>query len=149
MKKITKKNILLSLLGVFLILQVFSIDKSLPETIDSEDFFKMENVPLEVSSLLRRACKDCHSHQTDFPWYTNIEPLSWWINGHIEFGRENLNFSKWNSYDAVKKRRKIDECIEVLQKRRMPFKSYKWLHDEAKLSEAEYESLILYFQSIR
>lgn len=148
-KYLTLKNILILLLAVFLVMQVFGIDKTPPATVASEDLLADPQMPEDVRQLLKNACADCHSHNTQYPWYSNIEPVSWWLRGHIEHGRKNLNFSKWHSYDAGRKAHKIDECVEVLEERIMPFNSYVLMHKEAKLSDEQNERLIAYFQSLR
>lgn len=148
-KHLTLKNILITLLGVLIFIQIFSIDKSLPPTVESEDFFSDASVPDDVKLLVKRACADCHSHNTKYPWYSNIEPVSWWLQGHIEHGRQTLNFSKWNAYEEERRSHKIEECIEVLENRWMPMSSYVKMHPEAKLSDEENNRLIAYFQSLR
>lgn len=149
MKRFNYKITALFVLAALLVAQLFSIDKSAPAVDPTEDLYSDESVPQDVRTLLRKACKDCHSYETSYPWYASIQPLGWWLNGHVKHGRENLNFSKWNSYDQKKKEHKTEECIEVLEQRRMPFKSYTWLHEEARLSEDEYNRLISYFESVR
>ena len=149
MKYFKLKNILLVLLILLIGIQVFSIDKTPPQTIASEDLLQSPDMPEDVKMMLKNACADCHTNNTKYPWYTNIEPLSWWIKGHIDHGRENLNFSKWYSYNEDRKNHKADECVEVLEQRRMPFSSYIWMHSEAKLSDAEHERLISYFESLK
>jgi hypothetical protein len=149
MKKLNVKKILLILLALLVIIQVFSIDKTRPEIVASEDLLQSDAVPEDVKTLLRNACADCHSFETKYPWYTNIEPLSWWIKGHIKGGRQKLNFSIWNSYPDKRKAHKIDECIEVLEQKRMPMKSYTWIHSEAKLSDENNKRLMAYFESLR
>jgi len=75
--------------------------------------------------------------------------VSWWIQGHIRSGVENLNFSEWNSYDDKKKQHKIQECIEMVEKNWMPIITYKLAHSEGRLSDAEREEMIAFFKSIR
>jgi hypothetical protein len=130
-------------------MQLFSIDKSTEEIDPAEDFYQTVQMPDDVKTILRTACNNCHSNETSYPWYANIEPVSWWIQGHINNGRGNLNFSKWQSYDASRKNRKIDECVEVLEQRRMPFSSYVMMHKEAQLSDEQYNRLIAFFESMR
>lgn len=147
-KYLNFRNIALALLIVFLAMQVFSVDKANPPVNENEEFFSVEEVPQDVAIMIKSACNDCHSHHTRYPWYSNIEPVSWWLRGHIDHGRGNLNFSKWSSYTENERIHKVEECIEVLEERRMPFKSYTWMHPEARLDDASYERLIAYFQSL-
>jgi hypothetical protein len=79
-----------------------------------------------------RACFDCHSNRTVWPWYSHIAPISWFLQDHIEDGRQVLNFSDWSrSYEEA------DEAAEVVLDREMPLRSYLLLHPEARLSDAE------------
>ena len=55
--------------------------------------------PAEIKDILRRACYDCHSHETKWPWYSRVAPLSWWVAAHVEKGRADLNFSHWPVFD--------------------------------------------------
>jgi hypothetical protein len=82
--------------------------------------------------LAVRACFDCHSHETKWPWYANVAPMSWFVAHHVDEGREHLNFSTWDrpSKDA-------DECSEAVSDGWMPLDSYLWVHPEARLGDAE------------
>lgn len=149
MKIIKRKNLGIIAVAALIIIQFFGIDKTLPPVVETENFYNDRSIPEDVRLLLRNACHDCHSHETEYPFYSNIQPLGWWLKGHIEHGREQLNFSKWNSYDDTRKARKIDECIEVMEQRRMPYKSYTWIHKKAQLSDNDYKRLIAYFESVK
>jgi hypothetical protein len=104
----------------------------------------MENstaVPPEVASILGRSCADCHSSDTHFPWYSQVAPVSWWLNNHINEGRRELNISQWNTYNDKKKGRKLGEICEQVQQGEMPLPSYLWIHRDAALSEADVKTL--------
>ena len=144
MKKRTQ-NISLAVIGAFAVMQLFQIEKINPPVLKGYDFLEIENPPEQVATLLRNACYDCHSHESKFPWYTSIQPVGWWIRGHIRGGRQNLNFSEWTDYDADKKAHKLEECAEEVGERHMPMKSYVNMHPEAKLSDADVQVLVDYF----
>jgi len=87
--------------------------------------------------LAVRACFDCHSNETKYPWYSRIAPVSWWTQNHIEQGRDELNFSEWSwDYDD------IDEIAESVMEDKMPPNYYKLLPGDRNLSERERENLI-------
>ena len=92
------KNIALGLGGVLVIIQFFQIDKIQPEVNPSLDFISLEQPPQEVENLLRSACYDCHSYESEYPWYTNIQPVAWLFDHHIDHSQEYLNFSEWGNY---------------------------------------------------
>lgn len=143
------KRILTIALLVLIFIQVFSIDKTNPPIDKGLDFYSSYDIPADTQLLLKSACNDCHSHERAYPWYTNIEPVSWWIRGHIRGGVQKLNFSEWNSYDQGKKDHKLEECIEMVENKNMPLKSYTWMHPEAKLSSEDRQKLVDFFKKIR
>jgi hypothetical protein len=82
--------------------------------------------------LAARACFDCHSHETKWPWYSNVAPVSWFVTHHVEDGRRHLDFSTWDQ-----PHKKADECAEAVTKGWMPLDSYLWAHPEARLTDGE------------
>jgi hypothetical protein len=95
----------------------------------------------EVRSILRRACYDCHSHETKWPWYSKVAPVSWLIASDVEQGREDLNFSIWGQYNSEQQAKKLKECREEINEREMPPRSYVLMHGSAALSAEERETL--------
>jgi hypothetical protein len=143
------KKILLVLLALFVIIQFFRIDRDTPERQAENDFLVLTNAPSEVSVIMKNACYDCHSYETDYPWYSQIAPISWLLNDHVVEGREHLNFSEWGSYSAKKADHKLEECIEEVDEGEMPLKGYTLLHGDAKLSTEEKILLTDFFKSLR
>ena len=95
------------------------------------------HVPPHVAATLQRACKDCHSNETHWPWYASVAPTSWFVIDHVNHGRRHLNFSEWNRGPGKEPQDSIDRlramCREV-QSGAMPLDSYLWIHWGAKLS---------------
>ena len=94
-----------------------------------------------VAALLRRACYDCHSHETVWPWYSMAAPVSWLLARDVREGRRALNFSTWAACDAKKKSKKLKETAEVITEGEMPPWYYALVHPKARLSPAEGEML--------
>lgn len=132
---------------ILIIIQFFRIDKSTPEINIMDDFITITQPSDSVKLILNNACYDCHSYNTNYPWYSNVAPFSWFIGNHIEDGRRHLNFAIWGSYKSKKQEHKLEECIEEIQKGEMPIKSYTWTHPESNLSETEQKLLIDFFKS--
>jgi hypothetical protein len=89
-----------------------------------------------VSRILRRACADCHSHETEWPWYSKISPVSWFVARHVEDGRAKLNLSNWTpSQDQV------EEIYDSVAKGKMPLAGYNVMHSGARLSQADRDIL--------
>ena len=149
MKQKLKKYLPWALLVFIIVAQFFRIDKTNPESDPANDFITLNTPPMELASLIKDACYDCHSNHTIYPWYTNIAPVSWWIKGHINHAKEELNFSEWTAYDAKKADHKLEECVEMLGDGKMPLKSYVWLHSEAKMTDEQRAALVAWFESLR
>ncbi len=142
------KKILFILLGLLIIIQFFGIDRSNPPVEPEMDFLYLNAPPVEIGLQIKAACYDCHSHETKYPWYTNIAPVSWWIKGHIDEGRENLNFSTWSNYAPDRRAHKVEEAMEEVKEGHMPLDSYIWMHPEADLTEADREAMAAWFAEL-
>lgn len=140
-----KKKILYGLLAALIIIQFFPIDQNNPAVIDGQDYFASSQTPQDTQTLIENACYDCHSNTTDYPWYFRPQPLGWWLKGHVKGGRMKLNFSEWGSMSSEDQKHALHECVEVLEEKRMPIKSYTWLHGEAQLSEEQRALLVQHF----
>lgn len=95
----------------------------------------------EVAAILERACSDCHSYKTTWPWYSQIAPASWLLVSHVNDARRGMSLSDWGSYDPKKKARKLQDICEQVEKGDMPLTSYLLLHPAAKLSESDKKTL--------
>ena len=131
------------LLGI----QFIRIDKTNPPADPVADFITQHSPPLDIALMLEVACYDCHSHHTEYPWYTNIAPFSFWIKGHIDHARSHLNFSEWTSYEPKKAHHKLEECYEEVIEGHMPLPSYTWMHADAKLSDPQRRTLANWFRA--
>ena len=93
--------------------------------------FENETKPsVQVASILKENCYDCHSDQTQYPWYAEIAPFSLWLEEHIEHGKGHFNVSEWKSYSVKKKDHKLEELIEMVEDGEMPLDSYTWMHGD-------------------
>ena len=105
------------------------------------DFLQVSMVPDTLASVFLNSCYNCHSNRTQYPWYNNISPFSWYLNRHILEGKEHLNFSSWGTLDKAQKISKLDEICEECKNRAMPLKSYILVHRDAKLGPDEIEAI--------
>ncbi len=92
----------------------------------------------QTRAIAQRACFDCHSNETVWPWYSRVAPVSWLVARDVNEGREKLNFSEWPPRDEDE----IDELIEVVEEGEMPMPIYLPMHPEANLSTEEKQALI-------
>ena len=101
------------------------------------DFTKLYKVPDSVQSVLQNACYDCHSNNTDYPWYANIEPAGWMLARHIKNGKADLNFSDFGSYTIRRQISKLNGIANQVKDDEMPIASYKTMHKKANLTKEE------------
>jgi hypothetical protein len=104
------------------------------------------HVPNEVAAILERSCRDCHSNDTRWPWYSNVAPVSWWVIDHVNHARSHFNFSEWAKYNAEQQRNLLKQSCELSKKREMPLPSYLRMHDAA-LGERDIEILCRFTES--
>jgi hypothetical protein len=140
MKKFSK--LFLSIvLPVFVLIQFVPVEQTNP-AIESE-------IPAspEVRSVLRRACYDCHSNETSWPWYSHIAPVSWLVAHDVHEGREKLNFSTWNALSERKQAKALHEVLEEVEEGEMPPWFYLLPHPEARLSDQDRSALSQWAQA--
>jgi hypothetical protein len=99
-------------------------------------------VPDSVQTILRRSCYDCHSNNTVYPWYANVEPVGWWLNSHIQNGKRHVNYDEYASYRPIRQFIRFRDLIEQIKQDEMPLPSYLLIHRYAKLSPEEQSLLI-------
>ncbi len=140
MKKFLQR--LLIFLGLTMIaVQFFGPEKTNPAVDETKTITAFAPMPPEVSAIFTRACYDCHSHQTRWPWYSNVAPVSWFVIDHVNDARRHLNFSEWTAYDPKRMKRKLEEIKEEVEDGAMPLPSYLPLHPDAKLSTNDVQAL--------
>lgn len=142
------KSVLFIAAILLVIIQFFQIDKTNPKVDLTQDFIQSTNPPTAIANLLTTACYDCHSHTTKYPWYTNVQPLAWWIKGHVDNGNKHLNFSTWATYEPKKKAHKIEEMIEVVEGKEMPMLSYMVAHNDAWIDAEQRKALVDWFKTL-
>ena len=98
--------------------------------------------PEEVLTIIRRACYDCHSNETIWPWYSYVAPVSWLVESDVKVGRSNVNFSEWNEYSQKLQNLKRYKIGEEVEEGEMPLWFYVSLHSEAQLSQADIDLII-------
>lgn len=131
------KKIALITLLVLVALQFMRPARNQQEGMSQLDITQHLAVPAEVETILAKACRDCHSNNTRYPWYDRVQPVAWWIAHHVEEGKDELNLSEFGNYSPKKQRHKLQEIIEQVKEGEMPMTSYTWMHPEARLSLEE------------
>ncbi|MDH7444078.1 heme-binding domain-containing protein [Aquimarina sp. 2201CG14-23] len=141
------KKIGISLIVLLVIAQFFRPDKN-ESGYETVVAFESETSPSpEIKAMLRANCYDCHSAQTQYPWYAAITPVSYWLADHIEHGKGHFDVSVWDTYTNKKKDHKLEELIEMVEDKTMPLDSYTWIHGD--LSEEDAQKLIDWAKKVR
>lgn len=148
LKKIFKRTFQILLLA-FIVIQFFRPAKNKAEGISNNDISKIYAVPADVQSILKTSCYDCHSNNTVYPWYAEIQPAAWWLADHVKEGKKELNFSEFASYRIGRQYRKLEEINGEVKEDKMPLESYLWIHKNSKLSEQQKLTLANWVTTIR
>ncbi|CAN5679759.1 hypothetical protein BH10BAC3_BH10BAC3_02750 [soil metagenome] len=150
------RTILLLLFFGFIAIQFFQPDKNNLDVIATNDIHQMVAVPDTVDQVLKVACFDCHSNNTNYPWYTDIQPVGWWLNSHIEDGKSNLNFNEFvnipprNGKTTHERQLKaLEEIKETIEEGEMPLRSYTIIHKEARLTKEQKQMILNWSDSAR
>ena len=143
-----KRYLLFIIIGLVVFIQVIRPTKNISKDF-TNDYTTAMDVPMDVQEIIKTSCADCHSNYTQYPWYAEIAPVSWYLAEHVNDGKEHLNFSEWNVYNNEQKNHVIDEIEEVLNEHEMPLESYIWIHKEAALTSIQHQKLIDWIASIK
>lgn len=140
-KSILKKT-LIGLLVAFVIIQFIHPAKNINSEVTAQDISVLYPMPDSVRQVLQKACYDCHSNNTKYPWYNNMQPVAWWLNDHITTGKKELNFSEFGKRTPEKQVKKLGKLVKEVEEGGMPLDSYTWIHKEAILTPAEKQMII-------
>lgn len=141
--------IALILLVVFVGIQFVPTKLNQIEAIPKTDFLLVNNTSEDIGKLLQFSCYDCHSNNTNYPWYNRIQPIAWFLESHIKEGKSELNFSEWGNYSDRRKNSKLKSIISQIQDDKMPLFSYTLIHRHAALSNPEKELIIEHMRKIK
>jgi len=115
-----------------------------PVTDPSRTMAAQMSIPPEPKAVLERACGDCHSNDTRWPWYSNVAPVSWFVIDHVNSGRRHFNYSDWppagrpgRPASPDEPRKVLKDTCELVRKGEMPISNYLWMHADARLSERD------------
>ena len=143
------KILVMVLVALFLIAQFVQPKRTNPSVVPSRSLQAHVPVPQNVSAILNKACADCHSSQTVWPWYSHVAPVSWVVVDDVKTGRSHINFQDWEAQKSPKEAAEHLSliCKEVREKG-MPLLSYRLLHKESRLSSQEIDTICAWSQSV-
>jgi hypothetical protein len=136
------KRIAIILVVALVVIQIFRPEKNLATTTNPNDINTMYPLPDSVNKILAKACYDCHSDNTRYPWYFNIQPVAWWMKNHIDEGKRELNFSEFGKRPPAKQAKKLKKVAEAVDEGWMPLNSYTWIHKDAILTSQEKKIIV-------
>jgi len=125
-------------IAVIVLIQFIPVNRDNPAT-DPSSEIKLDG---EVKLIVQTACYDCHSNNTKWPWYSYVAPVSWLVSYDVSQGRDEVNFSIWNTYPQKRITRKLTEIAEEVEKGEMPLPKYVIMHSEADLDESQRKVLV-------
>lgn len=143
------KRVIIGLVIAFIVIQFFHPAKNQAEGIQLNNISTSVTVPDNVKTILNRACTDCHSNNTNYPWYNKVQPFAWILARHIDDGKNEINFDEYATYNLRRKYHKMEEITEQIKEDKMPIKSYTIIHQDAKLSNEDKQVLIQWADSVR
>ena len=136
------KKIALLLLAVLVLLQFVQPGRNQGNAAGLNDITHAVTVPEGILQTLEKSCYDRHSNNTVYPWYASIQPVGLWLKNHVDEGKEELNFSEFNTYTAKRKAHKMEEIAEMLEEDEMPLPTYTFIHKEAILNATQKADMI-------
>jgi hypothetical protein len=143
------KKILLFLLIALIIIQFIHPERNKAEGAQPNYIGNVYTIPSDVKVILEKACNDCHSNNTSYPWYSKVQPVDWWLTNHINEGKKELNLDEYTNRSLRYQYHKLEEIAELVKDGAMPLDSYTWIHKDAKLTDAEKTALTAWADSTR
>jgi hypothetical protein len=135
-------RVFLLVVGVLLVVAQFvPLDRSNPRSDPQQHFTVVAKPPAVVANAINRSCRDCHTNDTTWPWYSRVAPASFLVVDDVHEGRAHLNFSEWGKLDARRSALKLEEICDEVKSGAMPDRKYVLLHPDAKLSPEEVQAI--------
>ncbi|MFV5699788.1 heme-binding domain-containing protein [Flavobacterium sp. ZT3R17] len=142
MKKIIKKTLFIGLI-VFLLIQLYQPARNLGFEQDlTANFTRAYNVPKNVEHILRTSCYDCHSNNTNYRWYSYVQPGRSFMESHIKDGKKDLNFYEFGNYSKRKQESKLEAIVKQIKSDEIPLSSYTFIHKNAILTPTQKQDVI-------
>ncbi len=142
------KKIMLVLLAALVVIQFIHPEKNKAEGPQPNFIGNVYTIPGDVKTILAKACNDCHTNNTTYPWYANFQPVHWWLDKHVKDGKKHINYDEYTHKPLRYQYHKMEETIEMVKEGEMPLNSYTWTHKDAKLTEEEKAKITGWAQSV-
>ena len=149
MKRPPAKSIGIGVVVVLALIQVIPASRTNPPVASSRSLAAHMDLPPEVQSVFKRACYDCHSSETVWPWYSHVAPVSWYVAHDVNVGRSHVNFQDWESQENQKEALEhLGLTCKLMQQGRMPPEDYLFIHKNASVSQADINTVCAWTQKV-
>ena len=137
------------MLVVFVGIQFIPTTRNQSATVPLTDFMIVNNVPKSIQEKMQVSCYDCHSNNTQYPWYNRVQPVAWFLEDHINEGKSELNFNEWSLLSDRRKKSKLRSIIKQVESGEMPLNSYTLIHNDAKISDGEAKEMVKWITQLK
>ena len=137
-----RRTIGIALVVVFIAIQFFRPAKNQSSAPSGHEVTQLFPVPDNVMATLKASCYDCHSNNTAYPWYNNVQPVAWWLSNHVHSGKRALNFDEFTTVAPNRQFKRLQDIQKQIREDEMPLSSYTLIHRYAILSDAQKKDII-------
>jgi hypothetical protein len=139
----------IGLVAVFVLIQVIRPSRTNPAVVPSRSVAAHMDMPQDVQAVLKRACYDCHSSDTVWPWYSQVAPVSWYIAHDVKVARRHINFEDWEAQVSPSEGREhLGLACKLMREGKMPPEDYLFMHKNASVSTADVNSVCAWTQKV-
>ena len=143
------KTLFLSLATLIVAIQFYRPHKNIQIHPTNKDFLVYEKAPKHIVKIFKTSCYDCHSNHTEYKWYDNIAPLSWYVDSNIKRAKFSLNFSEWGDFPSWRRLLFFQGAIPYdIDIKKMPSQNYLLMHSDAEISSDKKEQIARWISSI-
>jgi hypothetical protein len=135
-RRVNLRTVAVALAAATVAIQFVPVDRTNPPVVHEV------GAPADIATLLRGACYDCHSRQTQWPWYSRVAPVSWIVADHVREGRRKLDFTDWPATNLDAQDDMLREVAKEVGAGEMPLAGYDWVHPQAKLSPQQRAAIV-------
>jgi hypothetical protein len=134
---------------VFAGVQFIPAKRNQSNTVSTSDFMSVYSVPKYIEAKIKVSCYDCHSNDTNYPWYNKVQPFALILEDHIKIGKEELNFSEFGGYSLRRQRTKLKSISSQIRDDKMPLLSYTFMHRDSKLTMSDKKLIVNWIEKLK
>lgn len=143
------KKCLIVFFSLLVVIQFIRPEKNTSHRAQPDDLFSQQPAPEDIRVAIEHACYDCHSNNTRYPWYAEVQPLGWWLARHVRDGKSHLNFSEFGRYEPKRAARKLEQSSEQIGDESMPLASYTLIHRDARFTPEQKKRIVDWLDALQ